>query len=706
MRFVPPVAALARGPVRFDGDPRLGAGRWPPLLEALRALGVAVDDAGRGHAAVHGARHRRASRAARVTIDASGVQPVRLRAAARGAALRPRASVSAHVGAPMPRAPHIEMTVEMLRERGRRGRADADDCLAGRRPGPSARCDVQVEPDLSNAAPFLAAAVVDRRGVHLPGWPARTDPAGRPAARAARPMGGERHPRPDGPDRDAAPGDAPASTPTCATSASWPRRSPRSPPWPTARRGSPASPTSAATRPTGSPRWRTEINASAATSAETADGLRDPARGRCTAASSTPTTTTGWRPPGRCSGLAVPGVEVEDVGDDRARRCRSSSSLWQRACSAAQADRDQPPRWPARPRRGRRPGPARAARAPARAPRSGPPTRTRSPGWCSPWTGAGTRASCGEPAPTSAGHRDEGPRAGPQGRRRRRPGGLVGDMSGEPDALARIVRVEDARRCCAAAPTTPTRRAGHRRQRRPARRSSPRWPTPSRDRADRPLPGRRLRRRAGAAARASPRPTSPTPRRSSRHTPRSTSRTSSPRARRRRSSGSRTARTTGGPDDGARRPLRRRQVTLVNALVPGHRARDRRGQRGHRARPAHVVVRAWRCAMPGTATAGSSTPPACVPSAWPTSIRTASSGVPRPGRGHGRVPARLQPRRAGVRPGRVGGARRCRARPAPRGSSPCAGLLRSRPGPRDPGAAARKGLTGRPTRRPQSSMSS
>src|SRR5215213_904399 len=56
LRFLPPVAALATGPVRVDGDPRLRDRPNAGLLGALRALGVEVDDGGRGRApfTVHG----------------------------------------------------------------------------------------------------------------------------------------------------------------------------------------------------------------------------------------------------------------------------------------------------------------------------------------------------------------------------------------------------------------------------------------------------------------------------------------------------------------------------------------------------------------------------------------------------------------------------------------------------------------------------
>jgi 3-phosphoshikimate 1-carboxyvinyltransferase len=82
-----------------------------------------------------------------------------------------------HVGPPVPSQPHLTMTVEVLRQAG----AQVDDLTPNRwrvEPGPLRGLDVVVEPDLSNAAPFLAAALVTGGEVVIPGWPQRTTQAG------------------------------------------------------------------------------------------------------------------------------------------------------------------------------------------------------------------------------------------------------------------------------------------------------------------------------------------------------------------------------------------------------------------------------------------------------------------------------------------------------------------------------------------------
>jgi 3-phosphoshikimate 1-carboxyvinyltransferase len=176
IRFVPPVAALARGDVAFRGDERASQRPVGPLLAALAQLGVEIADDGR--AAVPFTVHGRGQvPGGTVTLDASGSSQLvsgLLLAAPRygkGAEIR-------HVGPPVPSAPHIAMTVAMLRAAGAEVEAGG---LGGQRPVPDVwRVHpgeltpgvIAVEPDLSNAAPFLAAAMVTGGAVTIAGWPA------------------------------------------------------------------------------------------------------------------------------------------------------------------------------------------------------------------------------------------------------------------------------------------------------------------------------------------------------------------------------------------------------------------------------------------------------------------------------------------------------------------------------------------------------
>ncbi|GAA5040984.1 3-phosphoshikimate 1-carboxyvinyltransferase [Thermocatellispora tengchongensis] len=170
MRFVPPMAALADGEVFFDGDAHARKRPMGPILAALRSLGARVD----GDALPFTVRGP--IEGGEVTLDASAssqlVSGLLLTAPrfAKGVTVR-------HQGPPVPSAPHILMTVQMLRELGV-SVDDSEPDVWRVEPGPIAAADTTVEPDLSNAAPFLAAAMVTGGTVTIPGWPERTTQPG------------------------------------------------------------------------------------------------------------------------------------------------------------------------------------------------------------------------------------------------------------------------------------------------------------------------------------------------------------------------------------------------------------------------------------------------------------------------------------------------------------------------------------------------
>ena len=172
MRFLPPLALLADGPVHFDGDEQAYVRPMAPLLDALAALGAAVtSERGTLPFTVTGE-----ASSGSVTIDASGSSQFVSALLMVGPRL-PGGLDLRHSGPPIPSRPHIEMTVGMLRERHVR----IDDSEADRwrvSPGPVAPHDETIEPDLSNAAPFLAAAAVTGGAVTVPHWPGSTDQPG------------------------------------------------------------------------------------------------------------------------------------------------------------------------------------------------------------------------------------------------------------------------------------------------------------------------------------------------------------------------------------------------------------------------------------------------------------------------------------------------------------------------------------------------
>jgi len=187
MRFLPPVAALANGLIHFDGDPRSHERPIDEVIKALENLGVTIE---------HNNKYRLP-----ITINGSGKLT--------GGKLEIDASASSqfissllliapctengieitNVGKSLPSMPHIEMTVEMLRQFGAKveqihaqnnsaaitwkvssGKQDQSAQLRGQ--------TLIIEPDLSNAAPFLVAAMICASKVTIRNWPSRTSQPG------------------------------------------------------------------------------------------------------------------------------------------------------------------------------------------------------------------------------------------------------------------------------------------------------------------------------------------------------------------------------------------------------------------------------------------------------------------------------------------------------------------------------------------------
>lgn len=180
MRFLPPIASLTNGLVHFDGDPRSHERPLGPVISALEDLGVTIE---------HGSRY-----ALPLTINGSGrLQGGNLEIDATSssqfisalmmvAPATEKGITITHVGQSLPSMPHIEMTIHMLRQFG--AKVTALDHASTRKhqwriePGELHGLDLVIEPDLSNAAPFMAAAMISGGEVRISDWPLKTTQPG------------------------------------------------------------------------------------------------------------------------------------------------------------------------------------------------------------------------------------------------------------------------------------------------------------------------------------------------------------------------------------------------------------------------------------------------------------------------------------------------------------------------------------------------
>ncbi len=171
MRFLPPVAALADGPVIIDGDPYARKRPMSTMTKALRELGVDI----KGDSLPLTITPHGVPEGAEVTIDASASSQFVSGLLLAGARYRYGLSVR-HEGGTVPSQPHILMTIGMLRDAGVHVVAGEDNWVV--RPGKIEGREWYIEPDLSNATPFLAAAATCGGSVSIPNWPEETDQPG------------------------------------------------------------------------------------------------------------------------------------------------------------------------------------------------------------------------------------------------------------------------------------------------------------------------------------------------------------------------------------------------------------------------------------------------------------------------------------------------------------------------------------------------
>jgi 3-phosphoshikimate 1-carboxyvinyltransferase len=176
MRFLPPLAALAQGDISFDGDPRSYERPLGPVIKALEELGIEIEHEGR-YSLPMVIKAKGAIAGGELTIDASASS--QFLSALLLVAPRMKDGIAAqHRGGSLPSMPHIDMTVQMLRDFGATVHVDKAAESWRVEPGILRGQDLVIEPDLSNASPFLSIAMVCGGSITIADWPQNTTQPG------------------------------------------------------------------------------------------------------------------------------------------------------------------------------------------------------------------------------------------------------------------------------------------------------------------------------------------------------------------------------------------------------------------------------------------------------------------------------------------------------------------------------------------------
>jgi len=176
MRFLPPLASLARGDISFDGDPRSYERPLGPVIKALEELGIEIDHGGR-YSLPLVIKATGAIPGGELTIDASASSQF-LSALLLIAPRMQNGITVHHRGGALPSMPHIDMTVQMLRDFGATVHVDKSDESWRVEPGVLHGQNLVIEPDLSNASPFLSIAMVCGGSITIADWPTHTTQPG------------------------------------------------------------------------------------------------------------------------------------------------------------------------------------------------------------------------------------------------------------------------------------------------------------------------------------------------------------------------------------------------------------------------------------------------------------------------------------------------------------------------------------------------
>lgn len=176
MRFLPPLAAFAQGDISFDGDPRSYERPLGPVIKALEELGIEIDHGGR-YSLPMVIKARGKVKGGALTIDASASSQFLSALLLVAPSMKEGITVT-HRGGALPSMPHIEMTVAMLRDFGADVTVDSAAQTWSVKAGALHGNDLVIEPDLSNASPFLSIAMVCGGSITISDWPRATTQPG------------------------------------------------------------------------------------------------------------------------------------------------------------------------------------------------------------------------------------------------------------------------------------------------------------------------------------------------------------------------------------------------------------------------------------------------------------------------------------------------------------------------------------------------
>ena len=176
MRFLPPLSALADGDISFDGDPRSYERPLAPVIAALEELGIEIEHGGR-YSLPLVVKAKGAIPGGALTIDASASSQFLSALLLIGPSTK-NGITATHIGGALPSMPHIDMTVQMLRDFGAQVTVDKSAQSWSVASGGLNGVDLVIEPDLSNAAPFLSIAMVCGGSITIADWPKETTQPG------------------------------------------------------------------------------------------------------------------------------------------------------------------------------------------------------------------------------------------------------------------------------------------------------------------------------------------------------------------------------------------------------------------------------------------------------------------------------------------------------------------------------------------------